>query len=263
MPREPHRQGDWQAIGRECALVRDLIGSGVTALGRANYADKKGAYYTAFFALSVGIERLSKLIFVADRIIQTSTVPTDRELRDHGHGLVGLLDASERIQKRYNMRPGFPRPLDSIATAVVNCLNSFSDARRGRYANFQALYSPILETEFEPIRQWWSEVAERILDKHYRGKAIERRVKQNAEIAEALIGQFSVVRFTAETGDAIEDVRAASERTGQTPVVQRYGRYYTLQTVRWLASVFAQLCRDGAYDRHIELLFGPWEHFYS
>ena len=31
---------EWHAIGREAALVRHLVGSGVTALGRANYADQ-------------------------------------------------------------------------------------------------------------------------------------------------------------------------------------------------------------------------------
>jgi hypothetical protein len=35
-------------------------------LGRANYANKFGEYYTAFFGLSIGLERLAKLVLVAD-----------------------------------------------------------------------------------------------------------------------------------------------------------------------------------------------------
>jgi hypothetical protein len=56
----------WHALGREAALVRHLVGSGASALGKANYADQMGEYYTAFFGLSIGLERLSKLILVAD-----------------------------------------------------------------------------------------------------------------------------------------------------------------------------------------------------
>ncbi|MCM4863688.1 hypothetical protein MMS55_29130 [Escherichia coli] len=44
----------WHALGREASLVTQLIGSGATAIGKANYADKIGEYYTAFFGLSVG-----------------------------------------------------------------------------------------------------------------------------------------------------------------------------------------------------------------
>jgi len=50
---------EWHALGREAALVRHLVGSGATVLGKANYADQMGEYYTAFFGLSVGLERLS------------------------------------------------------------------------------------------------------------------------------------------------------------------------------------------------------------
>ena len=74
---EPREIPEWHAISRECALVRHLIGSGVTALGQANYADKRGEYYTAFFGLSVGLERLAKLILVADyAITKAAECPT-------------------------------------------------------------------------------------------------------------------------------------------------------------------------------------------
>jgi hypothetical protein len=63
---------EWHALRREATLVRQLVGAGVTALGRANYADKKGDYYTAFFGLSIGLERLVKLILVADYAISNS-----------------------------------------------------------------------------------------------------------------------------------------------------------------------------------------------
>jgi hypothetical protein len=49
----------WQAIAHEASLAAEHIGIGATAIGKANYAD---AYYAqAFFALTTGFERASKL----------------------------------------------------------------------------------------------------------------------------------------------------------------------------------------------------------
>jgi hypothetical protein len=70
----PSRSDPWdipeaRALMREAALVRHLLGSGATALGRASHGDKLGEYYTGFFGLSVGLERLAKLIMVTDHVI--------------------------------------------------------------------------------------------------------------------------------------------------------------------------------------------------
>jgi hypothetical protein len=80
---------EWHAIRREAALVRHLVGSGVTALGRASYADKLGEYYTAFFGLSVGLERLCKLALVADHAIShNGGMPQEGVVSRFGHKLL-------------------------------------------------------------------------------------------------------------------------------------------------------------------------------
>src|SRR5262249_23318212 len=42
--------------------------------------------------------------------------------------------------------------------------------------------------------------------------------------------------------------RSSSVRAGQTEVVQRFGRYYALTEVRWLAEVFSGLCNRSNVD---------------
>jgi hypothetical protein len=71
VPHKRHRtdSAERRALLREAALVRHLLGSGVTALGRADYATGLGEYYSAFFGLSIGLERLAKLVLVADYAI--------------------------------------------------------------------------------------------------------------------------------------------------------------------------------------------------
>jgi len=258
--RNPWDIPEWHAFGREAALARHLIGSGVTALGRANYADKRGEYYTAFFGLSVGVERLAKLILVADYAIANSgNMPEEKIVRQFGHKLTDLLNTVDAISKKQGLKLTYGRPSDSICSKIVECLDSFADARRGRYANFAALGDPNLGAE-EPIQKWWGEVAEIILRKHYYGKAAQQRVESRARQVDALISPFTMVRHTNESGDLIHDVLSASVRTGQTELVQRYGRYYALVVIRWLSDVFRKITDVASYTHGIDAFFGASEY---
>lgn len=130
---DPWKIPEWHAIRRECALVRHLIGSGATALGRANYADQKGEYYTAFFGLSVGLERLAKLILVADHAITNAgQMPDQQVVRRFGHKLADLMDATARVSANHTLKLDYPRPTDAVSQKIVECLDAFADAGRGR-----------------------------------------------------------------------------------------------------------------------------------
>ena len=252
---------EWHAIGREAALVRHLVGSGVTAIGRANYADKTGEYYTAFFGLSVGLERLAKLILVADHAISNNgDMPEERVVRKFGHKLVDLANAADAVAKKHKLKLDDLHPTSEISAKIIECLDAFADAGRGRYANFVALGDPNLGQE-EPIRKWWGEVAELILKEHYYGKQAQERVETQAKAVDALMSHSTMVLYINETGEAMQDVLSSSIRTGQTEIVQRYGRYYALTVVRWLAEVFSELSRSACYTHKVDAFFGVWEYF--
>ncbi len=261
--RDPWEIPEWHAIRRECALVRHLIGSGATALGRANYADQKGEYYTAFFGLSVGLERLAKLILVADHAITNAgQMPNQQVVRRFGHKLANLMDAADKVSTNHALKLDYPRPTDGSSQKIVECLDAFADAGRGRYANFAALGDPSLGQD-EPIGRWWGGVAELILKEHYYGKAAQKRVEGRAGVVDAVMSPVSMVLYFSETGDTMQDVLTASIRTGQTELVQRYGRYYALTVVRWLSEVFSELSRSACYTHKIDAFFGVWEYFHT
>ena len=70
---------------------------GVTALGKANHA-QKGSYIQALFGLSVGIERVSKLILVAEHATENGGAwLANAELRKKGHEISASLTACELI----------------------------------------------------------------------------------------------------------------------------------------------------------------------
>lgn len=253
----------WHSMGREAKLVRHLLGSGVTSLGKANYADKTGEYYTAFFGLAIGLERLAKLILVADYAIASSgAMPDEKYVRKYGHKLSKLLNVVDDISKKRNMSLEYCRPTTEISAVIVECLDAFADAGRGRYANFAALGDPNLGEE-EPIRKWWDDVAHLILIEHYYGKPAQRRIEGNAKLIDELLSPVTFILHFSEEGEVMNDVLCASIRTGQTELVQRYGRFYTLTVIRWLSDVFSELARTASDVHGIHAFFGAWEHFYT
>ncbi|SNB59171.1 hypothetical protein SAMN04487880_3449 [Marinobacter sp. es.042] len=255
----PCNSPQWHAIRRESVLARDLIGSGVTALGRANYADQLGQYYSAFFGLSVGLERLSKLVLVVDHALSNhGQMPSEDVVRRYGHRLTELLNKVDQIALEHGAHLTYQRPKDIIALSIVDCLDSFADARRGRYANFGSLDTPNLSSE-EPIKSWWELVAHHILSKHYEGKQIQRNVESRANMIDSIMSGFTHVLHVDESEQTMDNVRTASVRTGQTKVVQKFGRYHTLTTVRWLSDVYTQLAKMAAYQYRYEAFFGSWE----
>jgi len=121
----------WRAVQRESQLAAEQAAHGVTVLGRANHA-QTGLYTQAFFALSIGLERMGKLIFLADYAIRNGgDFPTDRELREIGHDVDVLLSKCEEIGSRIGQdREYSARPNDPIHRGIGAVLSSFATKLR-------------------------------------------------------------------------------------------------------------------------------------
>lgn len=259
---DPFTIPEWKALHREASLVSQIIGSGATALGRASYGNGFGEYYTAFFGLSIGIERLAKLILVADHVLDNEgALPGQAVVRKYGHRLNDLISKVDQIATVRGISVPYLPPAEPICAAVINCLDAFSDASKGRYANFEAIGNPNFNSMDEPVNKWWMEVVEPILNKHYRGKEREYKVRKSAAIISALAGKSIFVSHTNETGELMSDLQIASERSGQTKWAQKYGRFYTLSVVRWLACIFNEMTSVAGYQPGLVSLFGHYEFF--
>lgn len=240
------------AVLREAQLAAGLIGSGVTALGKATHSTV-GRYHEAFFGLSIGIERLCKLLYIADYAIEhEGTFPSFDRLKNQGHDLDGLLNTCEEIGGRVDAtRPFCERPSTAIHQGIVHVLSDFATSTR--YYNLDYLTKPSTQ-HVDPVAAWWSEVGEPICELHYSGKNRQRDEMQ-AAIMGADLGKISTVVHTTETGEPINTVSELMKRNGSNIVVQKYGRLYTLQIVRWLALIAFQLSHTGGYERRIAGLF--------
>lgn len=88
----------WLALSRECSLVRGLLRSGIMALGKASSAHLE-EYYLAFFNLSIGIERLSKLVIIVDYKIKKNEFPSEKVIKIYNHDISNLLEKVFAIAK--------------------------------------------------------------------------------------------------------------------------------------------------------------------
>lgn len=259
---DPFSEPDWMALHRESLLVSQIIGSGVTALGRASYGDRFGEYYTAFFGLSIGTERLAKLILVADYAMNNGgSLPSQRVVRGHGHDIKSMIEEIEAAAKGRGIKELYSTQGSKICAAIVECLDAFASASKGRYANFEAIGNPAFNPADEPVEKWWTEVVEPILDLHYRGTRAEQDVINRSAMIDLLMGRSAIVRYADETGKSISDISSAVKRSEKAAWAQKYGRFYTLCVARRLAYIFCEVTNAAVRDKNIHNLRGHGDIF--
>ncbi len=249
---------EWRALQHESQLAAVQVATGVTALGQANYA-QTGLYSIAFSGLSIGLERLGKLIIVADLAIRNNgSFPTNSNLKQIGHQLQDILTKCETIGKTVDAdREYSSRPTDLIHQGIEETLSDF--AVKSRYYNLEFI-GGAAEQQTDPIALWWYKVAKPIIERHYSSRQRMADVNKGL-VTSQLIGNNMIVHHHGEDDVEINDIGDFFARPGAIAVVQKYGRLYTLQIVRWLASMLSELSHCGAYQKRIEPLIGLDEPF--
>ena len=249
---------EWHALGREEQLAAEQIAAGVTALGKANHA-QQGIYTQAFFGLSIGLERLAKLILISDHAINHSgTFPTNDELRETGHDIERLLDRCTTLSEKYRSGKEYcKRPAEPAHQGIIKTLTEF--ARLSRYYNLDLIAGGKAARFPEPVAAWWQRVGAPILAKHYSDRQRAKDAAQAAAMA-ALFGDVTHVLHHSEGAMPIRDLGTLMTHAGATRIVQKYGRLYVLQLVRWLAYLMVDLSQ-AAHVADIEPLFGSDEPF--
>jgi len=140
-------------LEQEAHVIRSSIGVGLTHLRRANIHDK-GAFYTGFFQLAIGFERMAKLGIVLDHLAHHGMAPPGpKMMKDLGHDLVALRQKVEALalSRTYQLDASFA--LSSLGQRILDFLSRF--ARGMRYASLDGMASgtsvPTPFSEWEPI----------------------------------------------------------------------------------------------------------------
>lgn len=132
---------------KEAGLASNCLGQGLTILKKATFVQKWN-YYQAFFLLTIGMERLLKIIIITKyRTENQGLFPSDSHLRQLGHDikkLISIVDTYEfdTDEKEYIT--------DEIQLDIIDFFTTF--AKGSRYYNIDALVGS--EKQKDPLLEW-------------------------------------------------------------------------------------------------------------
>ncbi len=130
-------------------LLQGCLKTGLNSL-QQGHVGNKGAYYTAFLQLSIGIERLLKVILLIDHMARNDlAMPAIKTFKGYGHDLNKLYDAVKSLPDP-SPNPLVAIELDSIPAKLVEFLAKF--AKNTRYHNLDSLVGE--STATDPLAEW-------------------------------------------------------------------------------------------------------------
>ncbi|GFO81421.1 MAG: hypothetical protein A49_10480 [Methyloceanibacter sp.] len=243
----PEFSARWHAFAREAAIAGHSLSAGLEALGKANYGTK-GLYSHAFFGLSVGLERLLKLIVMIDyAVLNSASYPDNADLKRLGHDIERLYAEARRVHSRLpDPEDRYELPVGGLEDEIISFLSRF--ASTARYYNLDFLTAPNSQTGplQDPVAEWSRTIGQQILLKHYKEK---RRTadQQRAAATGSAMGPFTFVRFTAEDGTLLDSVEMAMQRTAENRVIQKFGTFYCASIARFAYMILYRPSARSAY----------------
>lgn len=138
-------------LQQEAYIFQSCLATGLREARDANLAEK-GRYFTAFFQLSIGAERLAKLDLILDHMASNGLAPPgEAAIKSFGHDITSLYRSAEAVV----VRRGYSFAGDFTPSATGGKLLAFlSDfARSTRYANMDALASGKAALA-DPLAEW-------------------------------------------------------------------------------------------------------------
>ncbi len=169
-------------LQNEAYLIETCLTHGLQALRNAELS-KEGNFYTAFFQLSVGLERLMKVTLIIDYMAKHEhATPDARAIRSYGHDLKTLFEQVHSIKSSSSAHP-----LDAIAPGSLEhdipvFLGHFAHFS-GRYFNLDRLSKKT--SQIDPLAKW-NEILFRILEEDVPKRTTNRIMRQSKALASSM-----------------------------------------------------------------------------
>ena len=233
----------WFLLEQEGLLAQACLCNGLTALRRANLGDKKGLFYSAFFELSIGFERVLKLILILDHMARNQLIPPDsKTVEDYGHKLRSLFDAAKGACAAHGGTALDAFQPNSLPIAILGFLDDFAHPG-GRYSNINKLTGHKHQTMADPIAQW-GEIANRIMREHATPKD-RQRAQLNGHMASAAFGD-AAASLMSDMDQRPMDVARLFTRASELDAAARHAIYALVTLIAALRDVIESLC-DSAW----------------
>lgn len=212
-----------QALFNEAGICAHLIGTGLTNIRKAHFM-QKAHFGSAFFELTIGIERLCKIILIKRYQKNNSDAfPTNEYIRKFSHEICSLIHEVVKNNKTEFIEK------DNIADAIIRFLSEF--AKTTRYYNLDSI-TGTLPKEKDPLVMW-NKIAEEIIKRHYKDKKFSLTENKMIE----LVQENASFLYHDLNGNLIDNARDFFYvgRTAET--VQKYSVYYLYGILKDLLNV--------------------------
>lgn len=231
----------YRVIEQEAHVVRSCLATGLTELRNANL-NERGRFYSAFFQLANGIERLAKLALILDHMAQNSmSAPGQAAVRGYGHDLQRLIAmvSAAVVQRGYSL--GSPFPTDPLCARMLRFLSEFATGMR--YANLDGLASG--NRQRDPLDEW-NEILQEAANLQLNSNTRRRINERAAGIATALTG-FADVLADDLAGEPLTIRTALSEPA----ILDAASKYMVWEVLTLLSPLRDATAEAGKAAHHI------------
>jgi hypothetical protein len=180
----------YSMLEQEGYLIRSALASGLTGLRNANLQNR-GDFYTGFFQLAIGLERLAKLGLVLDHMGHNNLAsPGQKHLKSFGHNIVQLRSKLDELSVTRAYTLDAPFTPTALGERILNFLSDFGV--NTRYANLDALAAGAPQPT--PFSEWEQILNDVLIEKVPQIR--KERVFIECGIMERLIGSATVAICT-------------------------------------------------------------------
>ncbi|AZH30497.1 hypothetical protein [Paenibacillus sp. M-152] len=212
---------------KEGYLASTSIGYGLTSLRKAG-VHKKGEYYQSFFQLSIGIERMMKLIIIQNHRGKCNSFPDNKTMKSFSHNLMGLYNSVIEFAINEDILI-----VDDLSIEILKFLSEF--AISDRYYNLDYLTGR--KSSIDPLIQW-SNIQDK-LEKRY--LINNQRVNKQQDILLNILNEKSYTIIYNEKNELINNAKEFMQESIKDEKIQGYAVYHILEVIRVLATILEDL----------------------
>jgi len=224
------KENHYSLLNSEAYTASGLIGSGLTMLRKMDFS-RETYFSQSLFSLSIGLERLMKLIIIYDyRYSNEGNFPSNEYLKHQiGHNLTKLYSNIKCIAARFEKDRLFNEvDADPICTKILSILTDF--AMNSRYYNLDQL-SQAKSVGKNPINEWEEFVNDHIVKRHFKisSNTIEKPTVTNPNNAKSNEERMQIV--------TINNLQNSFYHGQFIEVKAKYSMFYMYKIIRAICSV--------------------------
>lgn len=232
----------FKLINSECQFSEELINYGITQLRKANL-QRKGLYYQAFADLSMGFERLLKLIIILDNYYVNNELFTQSQLKKLGHDVSHLYGQCIAIGDKYKIEKQYSEN-DDIYAQIMTVLSDFANTGNdNRYFNLNYISEvnlPGFVLPKDATYKWYGQIDGYIYENKV-NKRYKTKIEQQSIMLGSLLDTCAMFAFNSETNNEVNNGVDFYLNKNRQLVCQPYRVLFVAQIVRYLSMILSDL----------------------